>query len=58
VNRLGVGLVEVLVALALVALQVPPAVATVAAAASLTARAAAILSSLDDPALIDRCHRP
>jgi len=58
VSRRGAGLIEVLVALALVAIQVPPAVATIAAAATLTARAAATLASLDDPTLVARCLRP
>jgi prepilin-type N-terminal cleavage/methylation domain-containing protein len=57
VNRRGVTLVEVLVALTLIAIQVPAAVATVASAAALTRRAEAVLASIDAPGLVDRCAR-
>jgi prepilin-type N-terminal cleavage/methylation domain-containing protein len=56
-NRRGVTLVEVLVALTLIAIQVPAAVATVASAAALTRRAEAVLASIDAPDLVDRCAR-
>jgi len=57
-SRRGFTLVEVLVALTLVAIQVPAVVATVSAAAELTRRAEAVLASLDAPDLVARCHRP
>jgi prepilin-type N-terminal cleavage/methylation domain-containing protein len=57
VSRRGFTLVEVLVALTLVAIQVPAVVATVSAAAALTRRAEAVLASIDVPDLVDRCHR-
>ena len=53
----GVTLIEVLVALALVAIQVPAVAATVSAAAALTQRAEAVLASIVVPDLVDRCHR-
>jgi len=58
VSRRGFTLVEVLVALTLVAIQVPAVVATVSAAAAFTRRAEAVLASIDAPDLVDRCHRP
>jgi prepilin-type N-terminal cleavage/methylation domain-containing protein len=57
VSRRGFTLVEVLVALTLVAVQVPAVVATVGAAAALTRRAEALLDSIHAPDLVDRCHR-
>lgn len=56
-RRRGFTLVEVLVALTLVAIQVPAVVSTVSAAAALTRRAEAILASLDAPDLVARCQR-
>jgi prepilin-type N-terminal cleavage/methylation domain-containing protein len=56
-NRRGVTIVEVLVALTLVAIQVPAVVATVGSAAALTRRAEAILTSIDAPDLLERCGR-
>jgi prepilin-type N-terminal cleavage/methylation domain-containing protein len=56
-NRRGVTIVEVLVALTLVAIQVPAVVATVGSAAALTRRAEAILASIDAPDLLERCAR-
>lgn len=56
-SRQGFTLVEVLVALTLVAIQVPAVVSTVSAAAALARRAEAVLASLDAPDLVDRCHR-
>jgi prepilin-type N-terminal cleavage/methylation domain-containing protein len=56
-SRRGFGLVEVLVALTLVAIQVPAVVATLSAAAALTRRAEAVLASIDAPDLVDRCRR-
>ncbi len=56
-RRRGFTLVEVLVALTLVAIQVPAVVATVSAAAALTRRAEAVLASIDAPDLVDRCRR-
>jgi prepilin-type N-terminal cleavage/methylation domain-containing protein len=56
-NRRGVTIVEVLVALTLVAIQVPAVVATVASAAGLMRRAEAILASIDTPDLLERCSR-
>jgi prepilin-type N-terminal cleavage/methylation domain-containing protein len=56
-RRRGFTLIEVLVALTLVAIQVPAVVATVSAAATLTRRAEAVLASIDVPDLVDRCQR-
>lgn len=56
-SRRGFSLVEVLVALTLVAVQVPAIVATVGAAARLTSRAEAVLASIEDPDLVERCQR-
>ena len=56
-TRRGFTLVEVLVALTLVAIQVPAVVATVGAAAALTRRAEMVLASIDLPDLAGRCHR-
>jgi len=56
-SRRGFTLIEVLVALALVAIQVPAVAATVSAAAALTRRAEVVLASIDVPNLVDRCHR-
>ena len=56
-RRRGFTLIEVLVALTLVAIQVPAVVATVSAAAALTRRAEVVLASIDVPDLVDRCHR-
>jgi prepilin-type N-terminal cleavage/methylation domain-containing protein len=57
-SRHGFTLIEVLVALTLVAIQVPAVVATVGAAAALTRRAEVVLASIDVPDLVVRCHRP
>jgi prepilin-type N-terminal cleavage/methylation domain-containing protein len=56
-RRRGFTLIEVLVALTLVAIQVPAVVATVSAAATLTRRAEVVLESLHVPDLTHRCHR-
>ena len=56
-SRRGFTLIEVLVALTLVAIQVPAVVATVSAAAALTRSAEAVLASIDVPDLVDRCQR-
>jgi prepilin-type N-terminal cleavage/methylation domain-containing protein len=56
-NRRGVTMVEVLVALTLVAIQVPAVVAAVGSAAALTRRAETVLASIDAPDLFDRCAR-
>jgi prepilin-type N-terminal cleavage/methylation domain-containing protein len=56
-NRRGVTIVEVLVALTLVAIQIPAVVATVASSAALTRRAEVVLASIDAPDLLDRCSR-
>lgn len=53
----GFTLVEVLVALALVAIQVPAVAATVSAATALTRHAETVLGSVDAPDLVDRCQR-
>lgn len=45
-------------ALSLVALQAPAIAGTVAAAASLTRRADALVADLDGADLLARCHRP
>lgn len=57
-RTVGLTLVEVLVALSLVALQAPAIAGTVAAAASLTRRADALVADLDGADLLARCHRP
>jgi hypothetical protein len=49
--------VEVLVALGLVAIQVPALVATIGAAAALSRRAEAIVATID-PASDERCRAP
>ena len=56
-NRRGFTLIEVLVAITLVAIQVPAVVATVSAAAALTRRAEVVLANIDDADLVVRCHR-
>jgi prepilin-type N-terminal cleavage/methylation domain-containing protein len=56
-NRRGLTLVEVLVALTLVAIQVPAVVAAVGSAAAFARRAEAVLASIDVPTLLDRCAR-
>jgi prepilin-type N-terminal cleavage/methylation domain-containing protein len=56
-RRHGFSLIEVLVALTLVAIQVPAVVATVGAAAALTRRAEAVLEGIDAPDLVERCQR-
>lgn len=57
-KRRGSTLVEVLVALMVVAVQLPAIVATVAAAAALTRQAETLLAKVDDVDLVDRCRRP
>jgi len=56
-TRRGLTLVEVLVALTLVAIQVPAVVATVSASAALLRRAEAVLAGIEAPDLTTRCHR-
>lgn len=56
--RDGSTLVEFLVALTLVAIQVPAAVATVGAAASLTRRAQDVVAAIDPVAAALRCGVP
>ena len=56
--RRGFTLVEVLVALTLVAIQVPAIVSTVAAAASLTRRAQAIFAAIEPATAALRCDAP
>jgi len=56
-TRRGLTLVEVLVALTLVAIQIPAVVTTVSASAALVQRAEAVLTRLDVPDLAARCHR-
>jgi len=58
VSRRGLTLVEVLVALTLVAVQVPLVVATIGAAATLTRDAERVLTGIDAGDLVDRCDRP
>ena len=57
-QRHGLTLVEVLVALTLVAIQVPAVVATVAAATSLTRRAQQIVEAIDPTTAALRCEAP
>ena len=57
-KRRGLTIVEVLVALTLVAIQVPAVVATVSAAAALTRRAEAVLAGIGADDLAGRCERP
>jgi len=56
-RRRGLTLVEVLVALTLVAIQVPAVVGTVSASAELVRRAEAALAGIEAPDLAARCHR-
>lgn len=56
-RRRGATLVEVLVALALVAIQVPALVATIGAAAALSRRAESIVATID-AASFERCRTP
>jgi len=56
-TRRGLTLVEVLVALTLVAVQVPALVATVSASAALVRRAEAVLAGLEVVDLAERCQR-
>lgn len=56
-RRLGLTLVEVLVALALVAIQAPVVVATVSASAAFMRHAETVLAGIDAPELATRCHR-
>lgn len=56
--RTGLTLVEVLVALTLVAIQVPAVVATVVASTSLTRRAQEIVASIDPTTAALRCEAP
>ena len=57
-RRRGLTLVEVLVALTLVAVQVPAIVATVAVAASLTRRAQQVVAAIDPTTAALRCEVP
>lgn len=57
-RRAGLTLVEVLVALALVAIQVPAVVATVASAAALTRRAQQVVGAIDPLTAALRCEAP
>lgn len=57
-RRRGLTIVEVLVALTLVAIQVPAIVATVAAAASLTRRAQTVVAAIDPATAALRCEAP
>lgn len=54
----GFTIVEVLVALTLVAIQLPLVVATVGAAAALTRRAHAVIDAIDPSTALERCHEP
>lgn len=56
--RHGFTLVEVLVAFALMAVQVPAVVATVSAATALTRRAHTIVAAIDPTTAADRCGAP
>ena len=56
--RRGLTIVEVLVALTLVAIQVPAVVSTVAAAASLTRRAQEVVAAIDPTTAALRCEAP
>lgn len=56
--RRGLGLVEVLVALTILAVQVPAVVATVAAATALTRRAHEVVAAIDPTAAASRCEAP
>lgn len=57
-RRLGLTLVEVLVALALVAIQVPAVFATISAAVTLTQRAQAVVADIDPGTAAARCEGP
>ena len=57
-GRRGLTIVEVLVALTLVAIQVPAVVSTVAAAASLTRRAQQVVAAIDPTTAALRCETP
>ncbi len=57
-RRRGFTIVEVLVALTLVAIQLPMVVATVTAATTLTRRAQAIVDSIDPSTAAERCTTP
>lgn len=56
--RRGLTLVEVLVALTLVAIQVPAVVATVVAATSLARRAQEVVAAIDPATAATRCEAP
>jgi prepilin-type N-terminal cleavage/methylation domain-containing protein len=56
-SRRGFTIVEVLVALTLVAIQFPFVVAALGSAAALTRRADVVLASMAAPDLVDRCGR-
>jgi len=58
IRRRGLTIVEVLVALTLVAIQVPAVVATVAASASLTRRAQQVVAAIDPVTAALRCEAP
>jgi prepilin-type N-terminal cleavage/methylation domain-containing protein len=57
-RRRGFTIVEVLVALTLVAIQLPMVIATVTTAANLTRRAQVIVTSIDASTAADRCVAP
>lgn len=57
-KRAGLTLVEVLVALTLVAIQVPAVFATVASAAALTRRALQVVAAIDPSGAALRCEAP
>ena len=57
-RRRGLTIIEVLVALTLVAIQVPAVVSTVAAAASLTRRAQEVVQAIDPTNAALRCDAP
>jgi prepilin-type N-terminal cleavage/methylation domain-containing protein len=57
-RRRGLTIVEVLVALTLVAIQVPAIVATLATSASLTRRAQEVVAAIDPATAALRCEAP
>ncbi len=57
-RRQGFTIVEVLVALTLVAIQVPAVLATVSASATLTRRAQAVVAAIDPETAASRCEAP
>ncbi len=57
-SLLGAGLVEVLVAMALLAIQAPLVVSTVAVAADLTRQADAVVAAITPEASLALCETP